>query len=165
MGENNLILGIDPGTTNYGWCLVDPDSLLPVRSGNSRLDLSLRSAGGDASLVSGVGLALAEHIDAAQAVGCEQQMRRKMDIVCGASLGYALGKGKRIFSVAPGTVKRRFGIKPGGSREKNKILAVARVAELIGKNRVETDHAADAYLVARYVALILKEEEQLRWLV
>lgn len=153
------IMGVDPGTTNFGFCVIDSETLKPLSSG--RRHLALRKGGdegADAKVVNAVGDVLAPLVEPVQVVGCEQQMRRQMDIVCGGVLGFAKGHGKQVISVAPAAVKRRFDIEPGGSREKNKILALDKCREW-GFD-FETDHEADAYLVARYVALILKGQKK-----
>lgn len=150
------ILGIDPGTANYGWCIVDSETLAKIDDGVVRLPVDAKLRGGDAKLSAGVASVLAPLVDRVQVVISEQQMRRKMDIVCAASLGYALGRGKKILSVAPATAKRKLGIRPGKSHAINKALALQKCKEL-GVDFV-SDHAADAYICARYAALILKEE-------
>lgn len=152
------IMGIDPGTANFGWCVVDSETLLPVRGGSVRLPASKTTEGGDAKVVNGVVSVLEPLVEGVEVVVCEQQMRRKMDIVCGSVLGYARGRKKQILSVAPASVKRRFDIPPGRCREKNKVLALAKCKEW--GLAFETDHIADAYLCARYAALILKGEKK-----
>lgn len=152
------ILGIDPGTANFGWCLVDKETLAPIEDGNVRLIVKKDVLGHDAKIAFGVAQALEPLVARAQVVAPEQQMRQAMDIVCGATLGYALAKGRRVMSLHPTTVKRKFGIRAGGSNARNKVLALQKCDEW--GYEFSTSHSADAYLCARYAALILKAEEE-----
>lgn len=151
-----MILGIDPGTTNFGWCIVNADTLERVSDGNIKLSVPANVQGADAKTACAVARELDALVAQVELVVPEQQMRRQMDIVCGATLGYALACAKEVMSVHPRSVKRRFGIPPGGSHANNKILALKKCEEWGIK--FDTSHSADAYLCARYAAVILKEK-------
>lgn len=149
----SLYLGLDPGTTNLGWCLVDEPSLLPVASGVCSIVWPKDVLGHDAGLVQGSCQAVEEMMEKSTDVVVEQQMRREFYVQTGALIGYAVAKGKNVSSVHPRSVKRAVGIPAGGSYENNKKLAQDKCDELLGKGTLSTSHAADAYLCARYVIL------------
>lgn len=149
----NRILGIDPGTTNLGYCLIDAYTGVIIKSGNVDVGPMNLVKGAYAKIATGTVNALREHLVDAQYSVVEQQMRARMHVVSGAAMGASVALGVPTAGVAPYAVKLHFGIVPTGNHTENKRSAMTFVRNL-GVN-CPNSHVADAYLCARYAAEVI----------
>jgi Holliday junction resolvasome RuvABC endonuclease subunit len=149
----NKILGVDPGTTNLGYCLIDAKDASIITQGTISIAVDSKIKGAHAKVAIGVVDALREHILAADYVVAEQQMKVKMGVVFGAAVGAAAVLARPVAGVAPCPVKRHFGLPLRVPYAAHKRNAIEKAIEL-GAESV-TSHAADAYLCARYAAEVI----------
>lgn len=153
------ILGVDPGTTNLGYCLINATDASIISQGTISIAIDKTVKGAHAKIANGVVNALRESILNADHVTVEGQMRARMHIVNGSVLGASIALGKPVSVVVPCSVKRHFGLPLKVSYLSHKKNAIEKANQL-GAGSV-TSHAADAYLCARYAAeVILKTLKQ-----
>lgn len=147
------ILGVDPGTTNLGYCLIDAVTGAVVRDGNVAINFDKSVKGAHAKIATGVVNSLRGQLADAQFSAVEQQMRARMHVVCGAAMGASVALGVPTAGVAPSSVKTHFGIPLTGNHEANKKLAL----QFVRNQGVDctNSHTADAYLCARYAAEVI----------
>jgi len=147
----NKIIGIDPGTVNLGYCVINASDGTILDQATVSIMIDKAVMGAHAKVAVGVVNALREPIASSDFVVAEQQMKVKMGVVFGAAL--AAAGTKPVAGVAPCSVKRHFGIPLTGNYARNKRLAIEKVAALGVKGA--TSHVADAYLCALYAAEVI----------
>lgn len=147
------IIGVDPGTTNLGYCIIDACKGNIIRSANINIGHNSGTVGAFGKIATGVANSLREPLSQSQFSAVEQQMRARMHVVAGAAMGASVALGVPTAGVGALAVKRHFGIPPTGNHARNKQLAL----EFVHKQGITdiTSHEADAYLLARYAAEVI----------
>jgi Holliday junction resolvasome RuvABC endonuclease subunit len=141
-----LICGIDPGTTNYGYAILD-DRARIVKAGTRRL--CKHGSSHAAICTSVVDVAGALFLDNnVTHVSIEAQMRASMHCVAAATMTTALlcGCDSQIVHATRWRKRLDCDLANAGSHDKNKTNSVDLVKRLY--DLVVSDHAADAILIA-----------------